>query len=341
MPRLFIFAGKMRWLAGAALLVASLALDARAQSPPNPLRPSAASPMMRIVPVPSDPPVVRTVSADDEPQSELPSIVPQSLGQSALGQPELLPAPAAGPHFAGDHFTEPNLSDGSPWQAQGSPWQQQVHPLFAHPWFAHGDPNDPYRHIGLGQPLIGTSWRNRPLYFGAFVGGIMMDDIVPGRIYQNDTAFVGLRIGYDFDHYWGMEMRGAFARPDLANGSGGSPFFPASRDNFADVDLLFYPFGDARWRPYLLAGLGFQTFRFNNLDGKRISEAPLDIPLGFGVKYFYSPQFTLRFDFVDNICLGNARISGMNNVAFMCGAEFRFGGRRPSYFPWHNNTSYW
>ena|SRR5438874_1783471 len=327
MPRSFVFSGKMRWLTLTMLISASLALDLCAQSPSNPLRPGASSPILRIVP--SDTPIAWASAADDQPMPEVPSVVPPSLGQ-----PELLPTPSADPHFAGDRFVEPNLSDGSP-------WQQQVHPMFAHPWFAHGDPNDPYRHIGIGQPLIGTSWRNRPLYFGAFVGGIMMDDIVPGKIYQNDTAFVGLRIGYDFDHFWGLEMRGAFARPDLANGSSGSPFFPASRDNFADVDLLFYPLGDARWRPYVLAGLGFQTFRFNNLDGKRISEAPMDIPLGLGIKYFYSPRFTLRFDFVDNICLGNARISGMNNVAFMCGAEFRFGGRRPSYFPWHGSTSYW
>src|SRR3954466_8872673 len=283
MPRLFVFSGKMRWLAAAVLVNASLALEVGAQSPANPLRPSSAAPLMRIVPVPSDPPVIRHASADDELQSEPPSIVPQTLGQ-----PEVLPPTSANPHFDGDHFHEPNLYDGSA-------WRQEVHPMFAHPWFGHGDPNDPYRHIGLGQPLIGTSWRNRPLYLGAFVGGIMMDDIVPGKIYQNDTAFVGFRIGYDFDHFWGLEMRGAFARPDLANGSGGSPFFPGSRDNFADVDLVFYPFGDARWRPYLLAGLGFQSFRFNNLDGKRISEAPMDIPIGCGVKYFHSPWFTLRF----------------------------------------------
>jgi hypothetical protein len=41
------------------------------------------------------------------------------------------------------------------------------------------------------------------------------------------------------------------------------------------------------------------------------------------------------------LCIGNARLSGMHNVALMAGAEFRFGGRRPSYYPWHNNTTYW
>src|SRR5438874_1805988 len=117
MPRLFVFAGKMRWLAVALLVVASQALDMRAQlhaeSPPNPLRPGQASPMMRIVPVPSDPPVIRPAAADDELQSEPPSVVPQ-----ALGQPGLLPAPATAPHFGADHLADPNLigpnlNDGS------------------------------------------------------------------------------------------------------------------------------------------------------------------------------------------------------------------------------------
>ena len=91
----------------------------------------------------------------------------------------------------------------------------------------------------------------------------------------------------------------------------------------------------------MLAGLGFQTFRFNNELGQRISEAALSIPLGAGIKYFYGPWFTLRFDFVDNLSFGNERISGMNNISFMAGCEFRFGGHRPSYFPWHSNTTYW
>jgi hypothetical protein len=92
---------------------------------------------------------------------------------------------------------------------------------------------------------------------------------------------------------------------------------------------------------YLSAGLGFQTFRFNDDLDKRISESMLSVPLGVGVKYFYGPWFSLRFDLYDNLGIGNARVSGMHNFSLMAGAEFRFGGRRQSYYPWHNNTSYW
>ena len=53
------------------------------------------------------------------------------------------------------------------------------------------------------------------------------------------------------------------------------------------------------------------------------------------------PWVSLRFDLVDNIAVGNAHVSGMHNVSFLAGVEYRFGGRRQSYYPWHNNTAYW
>ena len=194
--------------ASLALYCAIAGAMARSRAEPvNPLRPAVTSGALRIVPVPSDPPVIRQVAAIDEgPGVELPSIVPP-----ALGQPEMLPTAAGPPHFA-EQFGDPICSVG-PGSYDGITWEQQTHPLFAHPWFAHGDPNDPLRHIGIGQPLIGTSWRNRPIYFGSFVGGILMDDIQSHKIYQNDTAFVGLRIGYDFDHFWGLEMPGPSRGP--------------------------------------------------------------------------------------------------------------------------------
>jgi Outer membrane protein beta-barrel domain len=315
----------------------------RAEAPVNPLRQvSAKTPATPNEPTPAAPfrpssgplwdepvprPLARSLIAAEAETSDPPSVVPP-----ALGQPELLPAPA------GLGALSPNPAQFDWSDADAS--RHLVHPWFDEPWFAHSDPNDPHRHIGLGQPLIGTSWRNRPWYFGTFVGGVLMDDLISNRVYQNDTPLVGLRLGYDFDHFWGLESRWAFANPELTNGAG-TPLADPSRDYFADVSLAYYPFGDARWRPYLSAGLGFQTFRFNDDQGQRISESMLSVPLGVGVKYFYGPWFSLRFDLYDNLGIGNARVSGMHNFSLMAGVEFRFGGRRQSYFPWHNNTSYW
>ena len=276
-------------------------------------------------------PLTRSLIAAEAQSSDPPSVVPRSLGQPELPQPELLPPPAG---------LRPAGADVGPFDWPDSDSHEHlVHPWLDEPWFAHSDPNDPHRHIGLGQPLIGTSWRNRPWFFGTFIGGALLDDLT-SNVYQNDTSLVGLRLGYDFDHFWGLEGRWAFANPELATGAG-APLADPGRDYFADVSLAWYPFGDARWRPYLSAGLGFQTFRFNDDLGRRISESMFSVPLGVGVKYFYGPWFSMRFDLYDNIGFGNARVSSMSNLSLMAGIEFRFGGRRQSYFPWHNNTSYW
>jgi Outer membrane protein beta-barrel domain len=324
----------LRWMVWCGLaLCGSIALDvaragnvARAGDPLNPLRqePTLAARDWGEQPQP----LAHSLVAAEGQVTEPPSVVP-----------ELLPAP--GSAYGGDVHYPPGGGPPGGWPAGDDlQFPGLVHPWLAEPWFSHSDPNDPHRHIGLGQPLIGTSWRNRPLYVGTFVGGVFLHDLQTHHVNQNDTAFLGLRLGCDFDHYWAVEGRWAFARPELFDGTG-APLPAASRDYFADVSLLFYPLGDARWRPYVIGGLGFQQFRFNNDHAQRISEATLSVPIGFGLKYFYGPWFSLRFDFVDNICVGNERISGQHNVALMTGFELRFGGRRQSYYPWHNNTAYW
>ena len=259
--------------------------------------------------------------------------LPQSVVPPQFGQPELLP-PAATTYGLSPDDCGYGPEGGDDWS------QHLVHRWFAEPWFSHSDPNDPERHIGLGQPLMGTSWLNRPMFGGVFYGGVLMNDLVSNRVDQGDTAFMGLRLGFDFDHYWGLEGRYAFARPELTDGQG-APLPDHGRDYFTDVSLVHYPFGDSRWRPYLSLGLGFQTFRFNDDLHRRVSESLFSMPLGTGIKYFYGPWCSLRFDLVDNIAIGNAHVSGMHNVSFLAGVEYRFGGRRQSYYPWHNNTAYW
>src|SRR5262245_35117200 len=127
MPRLFAISRKLL-LPALFLAIAGAGLSLRAD-PPNPLRPSElTSGTVRIIPLPVNPPVVAKRLADDEPESEVPSIV-----ENRLTQPELIPAPSASAAEMGDYFTPPDLGDPAP-------WQHMVHPLFAEPWFSHGDP---------------------------------------------------------------------------------------------------------------------------------------------------------------------------------------------------------
>jgi hypothetical protein len=41
------------------------------------------------------------------------------------------------------------------------------------------------------------------------------------------------------------------------------------------------------------------------------------------------------------VLVGNDQVSFSNNFALMAGCEYRFGGRRTSFYPWHNNTTFW
>jgi Outer membrane protein beta-barrel domain len=216
------------------------------------------------------------------------------------------------------------------------PWQET---LFAHGWFVHTDPNDPHRSIGWGEPLVGTSWRNRPWYLGAFIGGIFNGDLIAGHVQQNNTALGGIRLGYDFDHYWGVEGRFAYANPHITLADD-TPL-GVSRNYLADVELLYYPWGDSRWRPYLTLGLGQATFRFTDDQGHVIHESLLSMPLGGGLKYYHSPWLTIRFDLLENIAFGSHTLDNQANLSLMAAVEYRFGGRRPSYFPWHGNTAGW
>jgi hypothetical protein len=325
---------------GAALAIClAMALALRAQSPVNPLRmpgqvrlASGTTEIARSsvadgiwsepTPTPARPVVAAEPNASE----------PQSVVPPEFGEPEVLPPPGAEYGYA----DVPVMHE--PW-AEGS-LDHFVHYWFSEPWFSHTDPNDPYRHIGLGQPLMGTSWRNRPWFAGTFVGGVLMGDVIDGRVNASDTGLYGVRLGHDFDHYWGLEWRFAVAQPELSNNVG-TPLGQQAQHYYNDLSLVCYPWGDSSWRPYLSGGVGFQTLHFHDDLGNIVRESPIAFPVGIGLKTFCNPWFTLRFDLVDNLTIGNDRISFLNNVSLMSGCEFRFGGRRASFYPWHSNATYW
>jgi hypothetical protein len=213
------------------------------------------------------------------------------------------------------------------------------HDSFVQPWFTHTDPNDPFRHQGVGRPLVGTSWLNRPVFVGIFLGGLLADDLISGHVESNNSFFFGGRLGWDFDHYWGLEGRYAFSRPQINDGDGNTLRDP-SRDYFIDVSLAYYPWGDSQWRPFISGGLGLQTFRFHDDQDERVHQSLLSMPIGVGIKYYHSPFHTLRLEAYDNIAFGDGRLKTMQNFTIAAGVEFRFGGRPVSYFPWHGSTSY-
>lgn len=270
-------------------------------------------------PAPSDEPPA-LLHAD--PQTATPGAPPR-LGFPLQETPPYDPVPElSAPLPKGMHYSE---EGADLWQR----WRR--------PWLSHSDPNDPHRHVGVGQPLEGTSWRNRPWFAGAFFGGAFHGDLTD-HVQQNNGSLMGLRLGWDLDHYYGIEGRYAFSNPQLMDAGGSA--LGESHDYIIDVSALHYPFGDARWRPYIGLGIGMATYRFRDHRGERIHDSAATVPISIGVKYFYSPHFTVRLDAVDNITFGSDNLDAMNNFFLLGSVECRFGGRRTSYFPWHGGTAW-
>jgi hypothetical protein len=170
---------------------------------------------------------------------------------------------------------------------------------------------------------------------------MLADDILAGHVEANSAPFLGLRLGNDFDHFWGWEIRYAYTRIETFTRAG-LPIAEPCREYYVDVALQYYPWGDSHWRPYLLAGLGFMNARYMNDASRFIDDTALSMPLGLGLKIYQSPWFTIRFDATDNISFGGSHLDSMHNFSLSMGVEIRFGGKnRPSYFPWTGNTSYW
>ena len=151
-------------------------------------------------------------------------------------------------------------------------------------WLAQRLPNQPRRHIGLGRPLQGTSWLNRPWYAGWFVGPWFGDTLITDRVDQDTGFFGGFWLGQDLAHYWGSELRLSYFYADIAylpdHYSGGS-----TRNILGDINLLYYPWGDSRWRPYTSLGLGLAGFHFVDRQDVAVDHTQVAIPYGFGVKY--------------------------------------------------------
>ena len=199
------------------------------------------------------------------------------------------------------------------------------------------DPNDPDRHTGLGEPLIGTSWRNRPFSVSAFVGGQMPATPVDNVLRQRGGTAFGYRVSYDFDHYVGVEFRHTIltTKNELLGitAPNGNAIRSQGFSQAADVMAYVYPWGDTRWRPYFGAGIGIGSFELIDAQSNRYRDTTLTMPLAAGVKYQLFPWLAVRAEVSDILEFGGATIDPENFVNLNIGTEFRFGAKRRKYYP--------
>ena len=219
-----------------------------------------------------------------------------------------------------------------------------------------------HRYKGSGGPLVCESWQFRPASVGWFMGMIQGGTLIDDWVVAKGGFFGGYRLGWDCGHYWGYEMRLALGNLALSDShlarqaqeaaddekgfAPTDPFrdrFDARRDattTLWDMSLLYYPWGDAVWRPYLMAGMGVARVKFIDRLSIRYDECVLGVPFGLGVKYRAGPRLAFRLELADNIAFGSS-FNTVHHVTFTGGLELRFGGGRVAYWPWEPGRHYW
>jgi len=196
------------------------------------------------------------------------------------------------------------------------------------------------RHVGRGLPLEGTSWRNRPYHVDWFLGSLLGDELIRNRVSQDNELITGLRLGWDFDYFWGLEWRLGWSDPNLQ--LAGSPTTPSNGSIFlSDIDIVYYPWGDSKIRPFALAGMGFARYEFVDDLAIRHGATLVTLPIGVGVQFSHWRWLVWRFEALDNISFGADGLSTQHSVSLTAGMELRLGARPHSYWPWQSNRRIW
>ena len=182
------------------------------------------------------------------------------------------------------------------------------------------------RYTGKGQPLHGTSWLNRPYEVGLEAGAFLMAGRVASHVRANNDLMAAIHLGWDWDHYWGTQVRVAWSTPAIGSGTTADP--PDSSDIFIyDLSVLYYPWGDSKVRPYYRLGVGLTDLDYINADDLAQDATLFTIPFGVGLKYQTQRWMAWRVELVDNLAFGQSGTRTLNNFTLSFGAEWRFGGK--------------
>ena len=73
------------------------------------------------------------------------------------------------------------------------------------------------RNAGMGIPLTGTSWLNRPYYLGGDIGTVWLTRPINSDLTNDIDMFGGVFAGCDWDYYWGTELSINRATPEIIN----------------------------------------------------------------------------------------------------------------------------
>ncbi|MGA2033083.1 MAG: outer membrane beta-barrel protein [Thermoguttaceae bacterium] len=208
-------------------------------------------------------------------------------------------------------------------------------------------------------PLWRESWLYRPWNFGGFLGVAQGSPLIQNWVGMNQGVFAGVRLGRDWNPCLGTETRFAWNSINLydsgreldaqiaAGAAGGYDQLNqygthrVATSFVWDLDVLFYPWGDQKWRPYFSVGAGTYSTHFSDLLGNGYHRIGFSVPLALGVKYRWTDAIAFRLEAGDNLECGGQGIDTVQLASLTGGIELRFGGTRTAYWPWNPSAHYW
>lgn len=196
------------------------------------------------------------------------------------------------------------------------------------------------RNAGMGVPLVGTSWLNRPYYAGIELGPVWITNPPQPDISHDVDLLGGLYIGDDWEYYWGTELAVERATPELINST--KPHADrGDRMMIWTANMLYYPWGDSLYRPYWRCGVGALEIDYVKDDGHRRDETLWAFPVGIGIKYPFRRWLALRAEVSDTIGAGNSGVAAQHDWSLSFALEWRFGAHPQSYWPWNPSRHIW
>jgi hypothetical protein len=196
------------------------------------------------------------------------------------------------------------------------------------------------RNVGMGIPLTGTSWLNRPYYLGGEIGTVWLTRPINSDLTTDIDMFGGIFAGCDWDYYWGTELAINRATPEIINEKARD----AKRgDRLMEetVSLMYYPWGDSLFRPYWRVGMGATEVDYPTDQGHRRDETLWTFPIGVGLKYPIRRFLAARAEFTDQLALGNEGVATQHDLTLTFALEWRFGAHPRSYWPWNPSRHIW
>lgn len=203
----------------------------------------------------------------------------------------------------------------------------------------------------IPDPRVEQNWLAHPFSVGLFLGTLQGSTLMVDWVEQRNGYLGGIRAGYDFDEYLGLEFRHAFGscrivdseRAIVAAGAGHLMQARYSDRQLYEITFLWYPVGGGRWQPYVIGGIGIAEVQFADIFGNSYAASVPSIPVGVGMKYHCTDRVVLRLECADDMVFtrGSGMVDTIHDFSILAGIEFRFGGSRRSYWPWSPAGSLW